>query len=134
MKPLLPFAILLVAGIAGCGKSATPPDPYAKYRDIKLERGIPIANVKQQLGEPDNYEDWWNESPTVWSPLASRSSALGASTEQDASHPYHAQKLGYGCFGAHDQKKGHITKHRLTLVFVDGELACWERSTPVGRE
>lgn len=128
MKPLLPFAVLLAVGIAGCSK----PDPYAKFRDIKLERGITISDVKQQLGEPDNYEDWWDDRPSLT--CSSSRKDYGASPKQGEEHPYHAQKLGYGCFGAHDQKKGHITKHRLTLVFVDGELTCWERSTPVGRD
>ena len=47
---------------------------------------------------------------------------------------YHVEELGYGAFGAHDQKRGNITKHRLSMWFLDGELVSWEKSTPVGRD
>ena len=101
MKPLLPLAVLLAVMIAGCSKS----DPYAKYRDAQLKRGMKIADIKQQFGEPDSFREWSS-----------------------------VEELNYGAFGAHDQKKGHITKHRLSMTFVDGELEDWKKSTPIDRE
>lgn len=121
MRSLLPLAVLLSVMIAGCSKS----DPYAKYRDVQLKRGMKIADIKQQFGELDSFDDFWFE-PGV--PLDYRSS------EQSPEHTKHYQDLNYGAFGAHDQKKGHITKHRLSMTFVDGELRNWNKSTPVGSE
>ena len=133
MKPLLPLVVLMAVGIAGCSKTEPKPDPYAKYRDAQLTRGMTIANIKQQFGEPDRYLDWWNKTPDD-----NRSSFYGRSRidsyNQSPEAPYHVEELGYGAFGAHSQTKGHITKHRLSMWFVDGALYSWEKSTPVDRE
>jgi len=123
-SPLLPPAVLLAVTIAGCS------DPYAKYRDVQLKRGMKIADIKQQFGEPDSFDEWWSESLTT-TRLRFDSSW---SSQKSPVHPYHLQELKYGAFGAHDQKRGHITKHRLTMTFVDGELYNWEKSTPIDRE
>ena len=101
MKPLLPLAVLLAVMFAGCSK----PDPYAKYRDVQLKRGMKIADIKQQFGEPDSFREWSS-----------------------------GEELNYGAFGAHDQKKGHITKHRLSMTFAKGVLVDWEKSAPIERE
>ncbi len=122
MKPLLPLAVLLAVMIAGCSK----PDPYAKYRDVQLKREMKIADIKQQFGEPDSFDDWWNKDPDT-----SRYSGM---SQRSSEYPNHVQELNYGAFGAHDQKRGHITKHRLSMTFVDGELYEWEKSTPIDRE
>ena len=121
MKPLLPLAVLLAVMIAGCGKS----DPYAKYRDVQLKRGMKIADIKQQFGEPDSFDDWWNKDPDDKSYY---------SDQQSPEYPHHVQKLNYGAFGAHSQTRGHTTKHRLSMTFVDGELYTWKKSTPIGRD
>lgn len=112
MKPLLPIAVLLAVMFAGCSKS----DPYAQYRDAQLKRGMKIADIKQQFGEPDSFREW------------------DSSSTQSAVHPYHREELNYGAFGTHDQKKGHVTKYRLSMTFVDGELEDWKKSTPIDRE
>ncbi len=122
MKPLLPLAVLLAVMIAGCSKS----DPYAKYRDVQLKRGMKIADIQQQFGEPDSFDEWWNKAPDEI--------RYYSSSKQSAEHPYHLEELNYGAFGAYDQKIGHITKHRLSMTFVDGELYEWEKSTPIDRE
>ena len=98
MKPLLPLAVLLAVMIAGCCKS----DPYAKYSDAQLKRGMKIDDIKRRFGEPD-------------------SCSFG-------------DELKYGAFGAYDQKKGHITKHRLSMTFAEGVLVDWEKSAPIERE
>ena len=122
MKPLLPLAVLLAVMIAGCSKS----DPYAKYRDAQLKRGMKIADIKQQFGEPDSFAEWWNKTPDLY-----RGFQPSFSSKQSLEHPYQVEELDYGAFGAHDQKKGHITKYRLSMSFVDGELRNWEKSTPI---
>ena len=136
MKPLLPLAVLLAVMIAGCSKSDPKPDPYAKYRDVQLKRGMKIADIKQQFGEPDRYLDWWSDTPDD-----NESSRYGishpsnkSSDEPSSETPYHVEELGYGAFGAHSQDRGHITKHRLSMWFVDGELYSWMKSTPIDRE
>lgn len=129
MKPLRPLAVLLAVTIAGCSK----PDPYAKYRDVQLKRGMKFADIKQQFGEPDSFDDWWNRYPNI-----TKSAILfdlpNHSNQQSPELPHHVQELNFGAFGAHDQKKGHITKHRLSMTFLDGELYEWEKSTPIDRE
>ena len=125
MKPLLPLVVLLAVGIAGCSKSEPKPDPYAKYRDAQLTVGMKIADLKQQFGEPDSYHDGYSSS--------SHSTSMVYS-EPSPEYPHHVEKLEYGPFGAHSQKWGHITKHRLSMKFIDGELYTWEKSTPVDRE
>ncbi len=125
MKPLLPLAVLLAVMIAGCSKS----DSYAKYRDVQLKRGMKIADIKQQFGEPDSFNDWWNKDFDSYSSYGDSSYR-----QQSPEHPYHVEELNYGAFGAHDQKRGHITKHRLSMTFVDGELHDWNKSTPIDRE
>lgn len=130
MKPLLPLAVLLAVMIAGCSKPA--PDPYAKYREAQLKRGMKLADIKQQFGEPDRYLDWRSDTPDD-----NESSRYGRSRipyPQSPKAPYHVEELGYGAFGAHNQQLGHITKHRLSMWFVDGELYSWEKSTPIDRE
>ena len=122
MKPLLPLAVLLAVLIAGCSKPT--PDPYAKYRDVQLKRGMKIADIKQQFGEPDRYDDYWTNARDD----------SGYSKQRSSKCPNHSETLGYGAFGAHSPKKGHITKHRLSLTCVDGELYTWEKSTPINRE
>ena len=124
MKPLLPLAVLLAVMIAGCSKPA--PDPYAKYREAQLKRGMKITDIKQQFGEPDSYEDWWNEDGD--------DSVYPRSSHKSPECPHHVEELGYGAFGAHSQKSGHITRHRLSMKFIDGKLYTWEKSTPVDRE
>lgn len=124
MKPLLLLAVLLAVMIAGCNKS----DPYAKYRDVQLKRRMKIADIKQQFGEPDSFDEWWNKDPDV------TKSYQRYSDQQSPESPHHVQELNFGAFGAHDQKKGHITKHRLSMTFLDGELYTWEKSTPSNRE
>lgn len=123
MKPLLSLAVLLAVAIAGCSKS----DPYAKYRDVQLRRGMKTADIKQQFGEPDRYDDdWWNKDPDADKDYNEYSS------QRSPEYPHHVETLNYGAFGAHNQHVGHMTKHRLTMTFVDGELYTWEKSTPVG--
>ena len=131
MKPLLPLAVLLAVGIAGCSKS----DPYAKYREAQLKRGMKIADIKQQFGEPDSFENWWNEDATNSRRYVDfTSDDVSWSHQESPKFPYHVEVLDYGAFGAHNQTKGHITKHRLSMAFVDGELYTWEKSTPSNRE
>ena len=132
MKPLLPLAVLLAVMFAGCSKS----DPYAQYRDAQLKRGMKIADIKQQFGEPDSFREWWNKTPDLSNGFhdLSRGFQPSFSSKQSLEHPYHVEELDYGAFGAHDQKKGHITKYRLSMSFVDGELHNWEKSTPIDRE
>jgi hypothetical protein len=131
MKPLPLLAVLLAVMIAGCSKS----DPYAKYRDVQLKRGMKIADIKQQFGEPDRFDEWWNKYPSVTKFIDPKNSYLpNHSNQQSPEYPHHVQELNFGAFGAHDQKKGHITKHRLSMTFVDGELYEWEKSTPIDRE
>ena len=122
MKPLLPLAVLLAVMFAGCSKS----DPYAQYRDAQLKLGMKIADIKQQFGEPDSFDEWWNKEPD--------GSRWYSSKNQHFPESHHVQELNFGAFGAHDQKKGHITKHRLSMTFVDGELYNWEKSTPIDKE
>lgn len=124
MKPLLPLAVMLAVMFAGCSKS----DPYAQYRDAQLKLGMKIADIKQQFGEPDSFVEWWNKDPDGYRVMHSFKS------KQSLEHPYHVEELNYGAFGAHDQKKGHITLHRLSMTFVDGELYKWKKSTPIDRE
>lgn len=132
MKPLLPLAVLLAVAIAGCSKS----DPNAKYRDAQLKRGIKIADIKEQFGEPDMYDDWWNKDPdNVKSTNYDYDESYSEwSLQQSPENPHHVEELNYGAFGTHSPKKGHITKHRLSVTFVDGELYTWEKSTPSNRE
>ena len=130
MKPLLPLAVIFAVGVAGCSKS----DPYAKYRDVQLKRGMKIADIKQQFGEPDTYCDWWNKNPDDAGRSHGFRSWGTASLNKSQEYPYHVEELGYGAFGAHDQTKGHISKHRLSMWFVDGELYSWTKSTPLDRD
>ena len=130
MKPLLPLAVLLAVGIAGCSKPA--PDPYAKYRDVQLKRGMRIADIKQEFGQPDGYSDWWNDGPDDNG--RSRGGSRKGSLHKSQEYSHYVEELGYGGFGAHSQKSGHITKHRLSMWFVDGELYSWEKSNPINRE
>ncbi len=125
MKPLLPLAVLLAVGIAGCSKS----DPYAKYRDAQLKRGMKIAEIIQQLGQPDHYRDWWDDDPNnpIWESYTDQ-------WQLSPECPYHVEELDYGAFGAHSQRSGHVTKHRLTMTFVDGELYTWRKSAPINGE
>lgn len=81
-------------------------DPHAKYRDAQLTVGMTIAEIKQQFGEPDSF------------------------IAPDGNE----QMLRYGAFGAHDQKRGHVTRYRLSLTFVDGKLIDWDKSTPINGE
>ncbi len=128
MKPLLPLVVLMAVGIAGCSKSDPKPDPYAKYRDAQLTRGMKIADIKQQFGEPDHFDEWWSKTPDdtqhyekysyLWYP----------------EYTHHVEKLKYGAFGAHSQAIGHTTRHRLSMTFVDGELYSWHKSTPINRK
>ena len=120
MKLLPPLAVLLAVGIAGCSKS----DPFAKYRDVQLTVGMKLADIKQQFGEPDSFDECWNEDPEP-------RFFSGHPRQESPGYPYHIQELNYGAFGAHDQKTGHITKHRLSMTFVDGKLCDWEKSTPI---
>ena len=131
MKPLLPLAVLLAVVIAGCSKPA--PDPYAKYREAQLTRGMKIADIKQQFGEPDSYRDWWNKDPDD-NQSYSRDNRPLRRYQRSPEYPHHIEELGYGAFGAHSQTKGHITKHRLSMTFVDGKLYTWEKSTPTDRD
>lgn len=124
MKPLPLLAVLLAVMIAGCSKS----DAYAKYRDVQLKRGMKIADIKQLFGEPDSFDEWWSKDPDV------TKSYERYSDQQSPKFPHHVQKLNYGAFGAHSQTRGHTTKHRLSMTFVDGELYNWEKSTPSNRE
>jgi hypothetical protein len=125
MKPLLPLAVLLAVAIAGCSKPA--PDPYAKYRDVQLKRGMKIADLKQQFGEPDKFREWWNPKPDI-------KHNREYSDQRSVVRPHHVQELNYGAFGAHSQNSGHVTRHRLQMTFLDGELYEWEKSTPIGRD
>jgi len=123
MKPLLPLAVLLAVTIAGCSKPA--PDPYAKYRDVQLKRGMKIADIKQQFGEPDSFNDVWAKYSDGEGPFKPR---------RIPGYPHAVKFLSYGAFGAHSQKSGHITRYRLEMTFVDGELYSWRKTTPIGRE
>ena len=127
MKPLLPLAVLLAVGIAGCGKSDPKPDPYAKYRDAQLTVGMKIADIKQQFGQPDMYESGWSLSRGSRISSDVPSKKLYGGTVLD--YPYRIENLGYGAFGV-----DHTTKHRISMTFVDGELYKWEKSTPGDRE
>ena len=132
MKTLLPLAVLLAFTIAGCSKTEPKPDPkpdpYAKYRGAQVTVGMKIADIKQQFGEPDSFDDWWNKDPNG-------EEHYGWDYSQESpERPHHVEKLNYGAFGAHSQTRGHITKHRLSMTFVDGKLYSWEKSTPVDRE
>ena len=83
MKPLLPLAVLLAVMIAGCGRSDRKSDPIAKYRDAQLKCRMQIADIKQQFGEPDSYEDWWNEEgPDVVSQATQRVQYLLENTKR----------------------------------------------------
>lgn len=125
MKPLLPLAVLLAVGIAGCSKSEPKPDPYAKYRDVQLKRGMKIADIKQQFGEPDSFDEYWSMDLENLS---------WGNPQRSPEFPHPVKRLSYGAFGAHSQSSGHVTRHRLRMTFVDGELYEWEKSTPVGRD
>lgn len=116
------LAVLMVVGIAGCSKS----DPYAKYRDAQLKQGMTIAEIKQQFGEPDSFGDYWRDGLDETRGFSS--------PNPGPEYPYHFEVLNYGAFGAHHQKLGHITKHRLSLTFVNGELREWSKSTPIDGE
>ena len=129
MKPLLPLAVLLAVMIAGCGKTEPKPDPYAKYRDVQLKRGMGIGYIKQVFGEPDTFDEWWSETPDD-----DRTYARTFSRRRDSEHPHHVEELNYGAFGAHSQKSGHITRHRLKMTFVNDRLCTWYKSTPGDRE
>ena len=136
MKQILPLGAVLVVGIAigipigipigiaVCSKS--DPDPYAKYRDVQLKRGMKIADLKQQFGEPDRFEEYWIDDLDLVGYRQSR--------QQSPAYPYHVQQLNYGLFGAHSQESGHVTHYRLYMTFVDGELYNWNKSAPVGRD
>ena len=130
MKRLLPLAVLLAVVIAGCGKTEPKtepkPDPYAKYRDVKLMRGMKIANIKQKLGEPDAFDESWVETPGDYSYHGVR--------RRNLEHPHHRLHIRYGAFGAHSQERGHYTMHRLRMIFVDGKLYMWYKSTPLNRD
>ena len=127
MKPLLPLAVLLAVMFAGCSKS----DPYAQYRDAQLKRGMKIADIKQQFGEPDSFREWDSSSTqSAVHPYQPHDSSITFAPATTKRH----EELNYGAFGAHDQKRGHVTKHRLSMTFVDGELYTWEKSTPIDGE
>ena len=130
MKPLLALplfavlllALLLAAVIAGSGKA----DPYAKYRDIQLKRGMTVFSIKLLLGEPDNYDDGWSNHPSTRFP--------GEVFYDYTPGKHYIQDLNYGGFGAFSQHTGHVTKYRLSLRFMNGLLYLWEKSTPIGKE
>lgn len=123
MKPLLLLVVFIAVTLTGCKKSERV-DPYAKYRDAQLKRGMTIDTIKQQFGEPDKFQEHWSEEPD------------GSSSSKQASpkYPYHVQSLNYGAFGTHNPRIGHHTNYRLSTTFVDGELYDWYKSTPVGSE
>jgi len=104
MKPLL--ALLLAVVIAGCVK----PDPYAKYRDAQLKRGMTIADIKMLLGEPDNYED--------------------SNSKYANGQPCFIEILKYGAFGTQSHQY-FVTYHRLEMTFHNSALYEWRKSTPV---
>jgi hypothetical protein len=115
MNRILLLVVLLVAGVAGC-------DSNAKYRDAQLKRGVKIADIKQQFGEPDSYDDWWDKFPY--------DSQISWGRKQSPEYPHHIEKLKYGAFGAHNQRTGHVTQYRLSMTFVNDELYTWEKSAP----
>ena len=118
---MLPL-VLFVVGVAGCS-------PYAKYRDVQLTVGMNVADIKQHFGEPDSYNDRWNKYPQ-----ASVDYGSDHSNKQSSEHTHHVEELGYGPFGAHSQKVGHVTKYRLSMTFVDGRLQKWVKSAPSNSE
>lgn len=97
-------------------------DPYAKYRDVQLVRGMWIDDIKAQLGEPDVGWDYWTDSP----------GGRSGPEQRDLLHPHYGQQLKYGAFGARDDDGGDTTRHRLSLTFTDGKLISWGKSKPVG--
>ena len=119
MKRMLPLGAVLVVGIAigiaVCSKS--DPDPYAKYRDVQLKRGMKIADLKQQFGEPDSFDE----------------SGIYRLDHESQEYQRYAITLKYGAFGAHHQKVVHVTRYRLEMTFADGKLRTWSKSTP-GRQ
>jgi hypothetical protein len=80
-----------------------------------------IATVKEQLGEPDSYQDAYCDDK-LYLPWGRRT--------RDREHPYYVQQLDYGPFGAHSQRVGHITKYRVKMKFVDERLHEWSKSAP----
>lgn len=102
-------------------------DPFTKYRDIQLTKGERIDSIKAELGEPDAYSEYWVERANSI-PGNRLTSYDGVQTER-FQHLY--QELSYGAFGAHNQVRGHMTKHRLTLHFSDGKLFNWTKSAPI---
>src|SRR5687768_2747703 len=105
------LTIAACACLGGCAASA---DPNAKYRDVQLTVGLPMSDIKTQFGEPDSYREYWNERPVI--------DTFRSRDERSAEHRHHVEILGYGPFGAHRQTVGHITKYRLNLSFIDGQL------------
>ena len=132
MKPLLPLAVLLAVGIAGCSKSDPKPDPkpdaYAKFRDAQLTVGMKIADIKKQFGQPDMYESGWSNSRGSHISSDAPSKELYGGTILDYS--YRIENLGYGAYRATE----YSTEHHLSMTFVDGELYEWEKSPEGDRE
>jgi hypothetical protein len=119
--------VLTLAALATltCLASSCRKDPNAPYRNIQLTKGMAIAVVKESLGEPDSYDDRYCDHFL---------SAHFSSRTRDAKYRYYMQELGYGPFGAHNQRVGHITKYRLKMTFIDGRLHEWSRSAPAQEE
>jgi hypothetical protein len=114
--------------LIGCGGQAAKYrdaqlQKEAKYRDAQLQIGMTIYEVKKNFGEPDSYEQCWSKYDSTGS--------TGSSTE-DPKYPFHIEELEYGAFGAHSQRSGHVTKYRLTMSLVDGQLREWSKSAPIG--
>ena len=114
--------------VLGCAKT----DINAKYRDAQLVVGLTVEEIDSRFGEPDSFSDYWNSDGSRYFVSDTEVGPASAySKDNIKTHTHHIQHLRYGAFGAHDQQRGHVTKHRLSLFFVNGKLTDWEKSTPV---
>ncbi|MEX2287716.1 MAG: hypothetical protein WD648_11545 [Planctomycetaceae bacterium] len=119
---------LLLGILIGCNAATDTDTRIAKYRDAKLSEGLSLQSVKKEIGEPDTYSDYWIR------PGGRVKYTTDFDDFKTSVYTSHVESLGYGPFGAHNQKTGHVTKHRLSLTFVDGKLHEWERSAPIDNQ
>jgi len=117
-------ALLFVASLSSCSKKKEVVDPNAKFHDAQLRVGMPISEIKKQFGEPDKFEEFWSDGP------GSTNKYFGTSRPSQK-FPYHVEKLGYGPFGAHNQKVGYVTRYRMQLTFFESKLTEWEKAVPI---
>lgn len=96
----------------------SPPDPIGEFRPSK---GMSMAGVKQELGQPDRYHSAYSDN--------TGSSWVSSTRTQKC--PYLVEELGYGPAGETRFGPGNRyrkPRYRLELHFLEGRLDKWERN------